>query len=246
MSPVSLLFVAGVVVVAALAGYSYWQDAQRRQKLAGYASSNGWTFAAEDDSLTQRWRGTPFGEGSRQRARNVLGGTTRGRGFVAFDYQYDTQSGDKGQRTTHHFFVTAVALPVWLPGLQVTPDNFLTRAAAAIGVGSGIELESEDFNRHFRVTANNAKFASDVLTPRTMAAMLAQDGLAWRIEGTDIVAWGSGRLEPVTLLARLVTLCGVVEGIPEFVWHDNGYDPPGTPPPGTPVEGSSGVEGGSA
>jgi hypothetical protein len=244
MNLAPFFFVAGVVVLGALAGYSFWQDAQRRGKLAAYAASNGWAYAAENDALTQRWQGTPFGEGSRRRARNVLTGTSRGRAFVGFDYQYDTESGNKGQRTTHHVFVAAVALPAWLPGLQVTPDNFLTRAAAAIGVGSGIELESEDFNRHFRVTANNAKFASDVLTPRTMTAMLAEAaGLAWRIEGSDIVSWGSGRLEPVTLLARLVTLCGVVDGIPEFVWHDNGYDPqveqtPGAPP-APPKEGSA-------
>ena len=148
--------------------------------------------------------------------------------------------GNGRQRTTHHFFVLAVALPTFMPSLEVTPDNFLTRAAAAVGIGSGIELESEDFNRHFRVSARNPKFASDVLTPRTMQAMLSTaQGLSWRIEGSDVVSWGSGHLEPVALLSRLASLCGVVDGIPDFVWHDNGYDPHPGAQPAPPIEGGA-------
>jgi hypothetical protein len=237
-----VLLIAGVIAVAV---YSYVQDSKRRQALAAFAASNRWTYAAEDDSLTVRWNGTPFGQGDRRTARNVLTGTSHSRPFTGFDYTYDTETTDgKGnrERTTHRYTVVAVALPAWLPGLQVTPDNFLTRAAAAVGIGAGIELESEDFNRRFKVTARNPKFASDVLTPRTMETMLRADGLAWRIEGSDLVSWSSGRLAPVDLLAKLATLNGVVDGIPSFVWHDNGVDSPnsqdvatGAPPPAAPA-----------
>jgi hypothetical protein len=258
VNPLPILFVLGVVVAGAFVAYSVWANGKRQKALAAYAASNRWSFTAEDDALTVRWHGTPFGQGDRRRARNVLSGTARGRRFVGFEYQYDTASstgnmnasplgtllgttfGNNRERTTHHFFVVAVALPTYLPSLEVTPENLLSRAAAAVGIGSGVELESEDFNRHFRVTARNPKFASDVLTPRTMQAMLSSaQGLCWRIEGADVVSWGNGHLEPVALLSRLSTLNGVVDGIPDFVWHDNGYDPhPGTPPV-PPVEGSS-------
>jgi len=219
-----LLIVGGI----AAAVYSYLQDSKRRQALAGFAASNRWTYVAEDDSLAVHWNGTPFGQGDRRRARDVLAGTSHGRAFTAFDYQYDTETTDgKGnrQRTTHHYSVVVVRLPTWLPGLQVTPDNFLTRAASAVGIGTGIELESEDFNRHFRVSARDPKFASDVLTPRTMEGLLRSEPLAWRFDGQDVVSWTSDRLQPVAVLARLATISGVVDGIPEFVWHDNGYDP---------------------
>jgi hypothetical protein len=233
--------------------YSFWAGSKRRQALAAYAASNGWSFVDEDDALCSRWRGSPFGTGDRRRARNVLSGTSGGRAFVGFDYQYDTESSsgvgagsvmgttmNSRQRTTHHFFVVAVALPTFLPTLEVTPDTFLTRAASAVGLGGGIDLESEDFNRHFRVTARNPKFASDVLTPRTMQGLLAKaQGLSWRIEGTDVVSWGSGHLEPVGLLGRLATLRAVVDGVPDFVWRDNGYDPHPGAQPVPPVEGST-------
>jgi len=245
------LFVLGLVALGAVAAYSAWANNKRGKALAAYAASNGWRYSAEDDSLAVRWHSRPFGTGDRRRARNVLTGSTRGRSFVGFEYQYDTESssqsstgwmglnvGNGRQRTTHHYVVVALALPTFLPSLEVTPDNFLTRAAAAVGVGAGIELESEDFNRHFKVSARNPKFASDVLTPRTMQQMLSTgQGHSWRIEGSDVVSWGSGRLEPVGLLSRLASLAGVVDGIPDFVWHDNGYEPHPGAPPAPPVEG---------
>jgi hypothetical protein len=219
-----LVLLAGSVMAGVLV-MGYLRDAKRRQALVSYCASMGWSYYAEDDSYTVRWNGTPFGVGDRRRATNVLTGSDRGVPFVALDYQYDAESTDshgRRSRTTHRYSVVAVGLPTVLPRLEVTPEGLLRRAAAAVGLGSDIELESEDFNRHFVVHARQPKFASDVLTPRTMEALLAAPPLAWRIEMSDLVSWDSGRLEPVDVLARLATLHRVVDGIPSFVWHDNG------------------------
>jgi Protein of unknown function (DUF3137) len=218
-----------VLVAAAVMGgvllVGYLQDAKRRQALVSYCASMRWSYAAEDDSFTERWNGSPFGVGDRRRATNVVRGTDRGAAFVAPDYQYDTETTDsrgRRNRTTHHYAVVALGLPTVLPRLEVIPEGLLQRAAAAVGLGSDIELESEDFNRRYTVHARQPKFASDVLTPRTMEALLAAPPLAWRIEMADLVCWESGRLAPVDVLARLATLHHVVDGIPSFVWHDNG------------------------
>jgi hypothetical protein len=216
-----------LVMVVAVSYYvwTFLRDERQRRLVVGYCASMGWRYTGEDDSFAYRWNGTPFGEGDRRRARNVVRGYDHGVPFVAFDYQYDTETSDgqgRKARTTHHFGVAALALPGVLPRLQVTPEGVLERAAAAVGLGGGIELESEDFNRRYVVHARDPKFASDVLTPRTMEALLAGPPLAWRIEVTDVVCWWSGRMHPVELAARLSTLRKVVEGIPSFVWHDNG------------------------
>ena len=224
----TLVFVLVALAAGAFFVWNYLQESKRRQALQQFCMAKGWQYTAEDDSFTVRWNGTPFGQGDRRRCRNVVRGTDRGVPFVAFDYQYDTESTDSRgntQRTTHHFDVVALALPTVLPTLQVTPEGFLERAAEAVGLGGGIDLESEDFNRHFRVHARQPKFASDVLTPRTMEALLAGPPTAWRIEMSDLVSWGSGTMNPVDVLASLSTLHHVVDGIPSFVWHDNGYDP---------------------
>jgi hypothetical protein len=219
-----LVLVAGSVMAGFLV-LGYLRDAKRRQALVSYCASMGWSYDAEDDSYTVRWNGTPFDIGDRRRATNVVSGTDRGMPFVALDYQYDTESTDshgRRNRTTHRYAVVALGLPTVLPRLEVTPEGLLQRAAAAVGLGSDIELESEDFNRRFVVHARQPKFASDVLTPRTMQALLSAPPLAWRIDRSDLVSWDSGRLEPVDVIARLATLHRVVDGIPSFVWHDNG------------------------
>jgi len=111
-------------------------------------------------------------------------------------------------------------LAAFLPTLQVTPENVLTRIGHSLGLDD-IDLESEDFNRRFRVHASDRKFASDVLTPRTMQSMLARPAVSWRIAGTDILTWVDGRMTPLAVTKALSTLELVVDGIPSFVWKDH-------------------------
>jgi len=219
-----------VVVVFAVGGmlfYLQWQREQkRRDLLVQWAMANKWSFAARDDEWCVRWQGEPFNEGDHRRACNVLTGQWKGKPFASFDYSYETQSSDgKGGQstTTHHYAVSSVQLPTYLPRLQVTPENLLTRLGNAVGM-TDIELESEDFNRAFRVHANDPKFASDVLTPRTMELLLTRPRFSWRIDGVDILCWEQGEQEPAEVTARVATLLDVLAGIPSFVWHDHGLD----------------------
>lgn len=224
----AFVFIVIAIAIVVTVGYVSWQREQKRRDLLGqWALANSWTLAAEDDALCERWQGPPFGEGDHRRACNVLTGQWQGHPFTSFDYSYETHSSDgRGGRSTstHRFAVTALALPTPLPRLQVTPENLLTRVGEAVGLSQDIELESEDFNRAFRVHADNPKFASDVLTPRTMELLLSRPRLCWRIEGSEILCWRGGEQEPAQISADVATTLDVVAGIPTFVWHDNGYD----------------------
>jgi len=221
-SPVPFVFLVGIPAVAAAAYYSWRQDQRRRQQLMTWARKNGYAFVDEDDRWCERWNGDPFGEGDHRRAKNIITGTAKAP-FAAFDYTYQTHSSDgRGGRTTttHHYAVTALEMAAFLPTLQVTPENVLTRIGHSLGLDD-IDLESEDFNRRFRVHASDRKFASDVLTPRTMQALLARPTIGWRISGTDILTWAEGRLSPLDVTKALSTLELVVDGIPSFVWKDH-------------------------
>src|SRR5881397_3516034 len=169
-----LVFAFGLAVVGVVAYFAYQADKKRRATLLSYAQSNGWTYVARDDSWCDRFPGNPFGDGDDRTASNILQGPYDGTSMVAFDYSYETSSTDsKGNRstTTHRFSVCAVQMPGWLPGLELTPESVLTRFAGHLGLDD-IELESEDFNRRYRVKARDPKFAYDVLNPRTMTALL--------------------------------------------------------------------------
>ena len=218
-----LVLLASAPLAAYLAYRGWKQEQKRREQLLVWASANGYAFAPEDDSWCERWNGNPFGEGDHRRARNVVTGTIGDKPFAAFDYSYETHSTDsKGNRTTttHRYVVCSLQLPTHLPMLQVTPEGFFTRIGNVLGLDD-IELESEDFNRRFRVHANDRKFASDVLSPRTMQALLDRPDLSWRIQGVDILSWEDGRLSPLGAVAMTSAMQTVVNGIPSFVWKDH-------------------------
>ena len=218
-----VLLIVGVPLAGYLAYRSWKQEQQRRAMVLQWATNSGFGYAVEDESWCNRWNAAPFGEGSDRRARNVVTGLSSGRSFATFDYSYETQSTDAQGRTTtttHRYLVTTVQLPAYLPRLQVTPENVLTRIGNALGLDD-IELESEDFNRRFRVSSNDRKFACDVLTPTTMELLLARSAPSWRIDGPDLVAWEDGRVTPARVLATLDVMGSIVTGIPTFVWHDH-------------------------
>jgi hypothetical protein len=225
------VFVLFVVAAIGFAAWTFQQNQKRQKELQLFCLNHGWTYAAELPQLASAWQGTPFGEGDSRRARNVIAGTWQGHPFNSFDYSYVTETTDAQGRTsrqTHNFGVVALGLPAYLPNLQVTGEGMMRRFASAVGIGGDIELESEDFNRAFTVKSKDPKFASDVLNPRLMERLLAAPHLAWRIEATSILSWDSGRFGPVDVMQRLDHLSKVVAGVPSFVWHDHGYDPPQT------------------
>ncbi len=226
---IPFLIIGGVGVVVALIFINAAAARKRREAMFAAAAARGWTFTPERPDLVARWpTGTPFGTGDSRRARDVLSGVIRDREFEAFTYSYETSSTDsKGNRTTttHRFAVVALALPTFLPTLEVTPESVIHRAFDAIGLGSDINLESEDFNRAYRVSSKDPKFASDLLPPRVMERLLAGPRFAWRVAGTWVLTWSQGTLDVEDVDPALTRLQAVVSGIPDFVWKDHGYDP---------------------
>lgn len=214
----ALLVVApGAVALALLRRH----DRRRRGALAALADERGWSYTPRDDALARRFAGEPFGQGGRRRATHVLRGMSAGREVVAFDYSFVTYTHDGTQQraVTHSFAVCALRLPTELPRLQLTGANVLTRAAGAL-TGSALLLENEEFNRRYHVTADDRRFAYDVLHPRLLEELLAAPTLNLRLQGADALTWERGSTSADTLPARLQTLARLVDGIPSYVWSD--------------------------
>ena len=212
--------------------YAYKKNQARIASLVGLCRSNGWQFSPHDPfGLPQRWGGTPFDSGYARHAQNVVTGEHNGHPLVAFDYSYKEDSTDsKGNRQTrtYHFGVVALGMPCALPELHVGPEGVFSRIGKAIGV-QDIELESEEFNRRFRVRCPDPKLATDILTPRTMETLLANGKIRFRLVGADAVAYESGLLDPVEVLRAAHVLSAVVDGVPSFVWRDYGLTAPPRP-----------------
>jgi len=217
------LFLLLVPVVAYLAYRGWKQEQARRAQLMQWCATSGYTYQPRDDQWCHRWSGTPFNDGDHRQAHNVVVGRMGEQPFAAFDYSFETHSTDsKGNTTTttHRYAVASFQLPTALPRLQVTPEGLFGRIGNALGLDD-IELESEDFNRRFRVHSDDRKFACDVLSPRTMQALLTRPDARWRIEGVDILTWRDGRITPDVVASMTFDLQTVVAGIPSFVWKDH-------------------------
>lgn len=221
----AVLLVPAALLVAGGVGWLAWRYEQRRRRLwAAFARAHGWQYAVEDPSLADAFGGVPFGQGRNRRATDVLTGTWRGRPLAAFSYSYQTRtSGQNGQTQTqtHWYAVVALRTAGFLPQVEITPENLLSRLAGALGF-AGVDLESEDFNRRYRVIAQDPRLAYDVLHPRTMQLLLDRPPVALRLLGADAVSWDDGRLDPEELLVRLETVSDVLDAVPARVWADHG------------------------
>jgi len=219
-----LLLAVAVVVVLGTGSFmvSRYLHRKRVAELTSWAHTNGWAYAEDAGELVDRFVGAPFGLGFGRKASHLLRTTMGGRPVVAFEYQYKERQGSgKDERTvTYTFEIVATTTPASRPTLQITQEHLGTRLLNAVGLDD-LQLESEEFNRTFRVSSDDAKFAYDVLHPRTMEWMLADTRareLPVRFERSDILTWDSGRLNPQRAAWAATYLLDLVDRVPQFVW----------------------------
>ncbi len=225
-SAIPLLFGLFLLVVVGVAVLGYLQAKRRREGLAAFAAGRGWTYEEEDESLVDRFEGAPFGTGQDREATNVIRGTAHDRPMVAFDYSYvttrtstDANGHTRTDRTTHRFSVIALGTGAVMPALSVAPEGMISRFFGRL-TNSDIELESEEFNRAFRVTCPNRRFASDVLHPRMMELLLQWPDLSWRFDADSLLAVRSGSHDEQEIDATLVALDAILDNVPDFVWKE--------------------------
>ena len=218
------MFVLFLVVAVGIAVLAVVSQSRRRRALAAWALASGWQYTDSDDSLVALSTRAPFGVGRARHAREVLRGRFSGRDAVSFAYTWRTGSGKDEQ--THTVHVVALALPAYLPVVEVEPENVVTRMAHAFG-GEDLQFEFEEFNRAFRVRSDDRRIAYAVLHPRLMERLLRGDAreCAWRTDGTWILSWAPGASDLGSMAARFGVLSAVVASIPRHVWQEHGYDP---------------------
>lgn len=221
---------AGVVLVVLLVplvlAAAWWLQKKRHEHLAAWARSVGWEYVRTDPGygLTRLHRNQPFEQGHSRRATEVLTGRWQGLPAVSYTYEWSTGSGK--EKRTYAAHVVALALPAYLPVLELTSEGLGARLAKALGARD-MQTESVAFNDAYRVVAGDARVGHAILHPRLMERLLQDDARAtdWRIEGTWIASWRSGRTDTSDVAGRLGVLHAVVRAVPRHVWQDHGYDP---------------------
>lgn len=151
----------------------------------------------------------PFGRGAGQRVRNRLSGRRGTIDFELFDFLFE-QAGfsHDGDRDTMEVSVVVATAPVSLPHVTFTPETFFLRVGKAAGL-QDIDFESDEFNRKYRVAAEDRRGAFDLLHPQMIDYLLKHPVRFWQVRGHSIVI--------VTVDSNPVTMHQVMTEIQDFV-----------------------------
>lgn len=228
-----IFIIVGFILVGGLGWLAWLQEKKRREALFLLAQEFGLTYLMNDPfRIEHRYEGFAcIDRGHQRSARNVLHGPRPKCTVTVFDFTYYTTSGSGKNRREDRHDLTALAadLDVMLPGrMLIRPEGFFDRLSSALGFDD-IDFESEEFSRRFHVSAEDKKFAYDIVHVRAMEYLLENRG--WNIEmrGRTLMFWtGGGNWEPDGVRQALGFADGFLELVPEYVWRDlKGADPGG-------------------
>jgi hypothetical protein len=175
-----VLFVPPLVLICFVVWF-WKRESWRRRRLDALAVAAGWTFSpVHDEAVGRLCDFELFRDATDRYAFNTITGTVT-LGPLAcvlemgdFSYAVDgwSESG-KGGLVRRRFSYLMVRLP-----FRTTPDVRLRREglgdtiARAAGFAD-IDFESDEFNRMWRVTASDKRFAYDLIHPRVMEYLVS-------------------------------------------------------------------------
>jgi hypothetical protein len=156
--------------------------------------------------------------GSDRRAAEVFTGSHRGHHFTAFTYSFAPPPGaGSGPASAPKVYsVYTLSTGHRVPTIEFTPAG--TQPPPAELGGQRVEFASADFNSAWTVTAGIASVAYGIVNPGFVAWLMRADhAIPLRFEGSDIVTWRPGVLEPATVMPVLDLLVEVAKLVPQYL-----------------------------
>jgi hypothetical protein len=168
----------------------------------GFYGHPDWLLIGRDDTLIAKYGLTTAGFG--HTTEKMIRGNNDGLPIEAFIHRWKTErtetytdsEGHIRTRTVtenHSEVVSAIRMPFSLPTLSV---------GGGWG-GKKVKFESEEFNDRFTVRTDNPKFASDVIHPRTMEFLMAEQPPGSGSRRCDALFRGQARYAADRLLRGL-------------------------------------------
>jgi hypothetical protein len=201
-----LIIIVIFAAIAAAIGFAIWNSRmkdKRRKELAGWAQVNGLKFLPDrDNSIWLRYQLFKcLQRGDNRYAYNIMVGTSGTRVTSAFDYHYETHSSNsKGQRQTHHHYLSALVVDAGLPLKPLFIED--------------IDFESAEFSQKFFVKSPDRRWAYDVLHQKTMELMLAYPRFHIDFQGSQVMAYYDNK---TFTLGEFGSALKVVTGILDYL-----------------------------
>ena len=223
---VPLLVIAGIVLVGAVAYFSWLAEKKRREAMATLAAELGWSFdPIRDRSHDEEYAHFEiFRRGHSRAAYNTMWGELelKGRRWPAkmgdFTYKVTTSTGKSTSTQTYRFSYLILHMP-WsgVPDLLIRREGMFDKIAGALGFDD-IDFESAQFSRRFHVSSPDKRFAYDVIDPRMMEFLLRGDPPTVDIENTRCcISDGRRRWEPSEFRQKLAWITEFLDHWPQHV-----------------------------
>jgi len=215
----SLLTTAGYAA-AGLVIWRLWQKWERRRTgMARIALRHGLAYSREDPynlgPLTSRLFNP---KAANAELRNVLAGRWEGMRVRLGEYHYSDRRGDN--QYVHVRSVLLVPIDAEVPHVRIAQEH------AVLPSGVGIDFESNEFNRRFRVEARDPRFAYKLVDARMMEWLLGAPGrYSYEVHGRWVLVH-SRLLPPEQLPVLLRAGKEFVDRIPRLVWAEYGTTTP--------------------
>ncbi|TDE99120.1 hypothetical protein EXU48_02785 [Occultella glacieicola] len=191
----------------------------RRRRLREWAGRVGWAWFAKGKQIppahTSALRACQpvngHNEDKRAKYSELLTGTYRGREALA--YHFERGSG----------YLLEVDQIIARRLRNVLPTvSFVDRATDDVFTGQQVRFESAAFNHHWRVDAEEPRYASAFTHPRLMELLNHADASVTEIHlrGDYLISHAPTNLTPSILEDHLRVLAAIDDGIPEWVWRE--------------------------
>lgn len=214
---VILIFVIiGAVIIA-----SILYSRKKRREFMEWAARRGYRVDESYDSrMEDRFPELRcLREGDDRYAYDTLTGQYEGRPFLGFHYHYSTTStNSKGETETHHhhFSVAAIHSEVPLKPLFIRPEGLFDKVAAFFGK-EDINFESAEFSRKFYVSADDRRWAYDVIHTRTMEYLLQAPSFTFQMTPEYLMAYRSSTFDPEQYDTAAQVIHELLNLLPEYV-----------------------------
>lgn len=210
-----------IALFAAIVSLSIYLAAKRRKELTEWGLKHGLAFnQANDYEFEAKYPNfSALHQGSNRYAYNLLTGVFKDRSFTGFDYHYETYStNSKGERQTSNHYFSGVILgsDVPLKPLSIRPEGLFDKLVGFVGFDD-INFESAEFSRKFHVSADDRKWAFDVLHARAIEFLLAHEAMTIQFDTHHILVTNSSTFVPDMFEKSANLVCGLLELLPQYV-----------------------------
>lgn len=188
----SLVVFLGVTV--ALVTFVSRRHRARREHLRQWTAQYGWTI---NESPSVDW-GARLPGGNTGGVSRTICGTFGGRPVCVGDYSHvDHYQNNDGTRSPVRvgYVVVVVRLPTPYPTVAVQPRGALSKLARALTGDGGTGIGAADFDRRFRIVADDPLAAQRLLVPALVAAHLAGEVPPWSILQNELMTYYPGNID---------------------------------------------------